>query len=99
MVVRWNEVADNDQGIPSMIPGSKTATECQTDFFPTVIVIHHITNEMSRVQKNDIEKPPQSIIVKNEKSTLNQIDVLPFIDEEELEMSEGKKKSKRIVKG
>ena len=99
MVVRWNEVIENDHGIPSTIQGSTTATECQTEPFPMVVVVHHITNDMTWLQNNNAQLPPINFIVKNDKSTPEQIEDIPFIDEEELEISKEKKDSNTLVQG
>jgi hypothetical protein len=98
-VVRWNEVIENDRGIPSTIQGSKTAIECQTESFPMVVVVHHITNDMTLLQNNSAQLPPINFIVKNDKSTQEQIEDIPCVDEEELEISKEKKDSNTLVQG
>ena len=97
MVVRWNEVVENDQGLLSMIPGSKITTESQTESVPPVFVVHHISNKISWFPSNNVPTSAVTYIVKNENSTLPYIDDIPFIDEENLEISKEEKESNMRV--
>ena len=97
MVVSWNEAVEKHHENPSTIPGAITATDCQTDFLPKVIVIHHIKNGAPRFQNNDIFSPALKLTVKDEKMNVRQIDDIPFIDEDELESSKEKIPSKSLV--
>ena len=101
MVVRWNDVVESDKGISSTILERfpKTGSECQTEPFPTVFVIHHITNKIPWFQTNNVTQPDESFVVKQEKSPLHQIENIPLFDEKELIMSEKNEGEKRLAEG
>ena len=101
MVVRWNDVVENDKGISSTIIERfpKSASECQTEPFPAVFVIHHITNKIPWCQTNNVPQPPESFVVKQEKSPLHQMENIPLLDEKQLEISKRNEGEKRFAQG